>query len=126
MAKGVLPHAADRPHPARNPEDKYEVTPLELFFDLVFVFGISQLSHHWLEHLTWRGTAEVVVLLLARAPQADRRATPRRRRISGGTGTTNTARPSRPPRTSTRSTGSRRSFLDDPAGCRVPRSPQRD
>lgn len=41
------------------------VTPLELFFDLVFVFAVSQLSHHLLEHLTWRGAAETLVLLLA-------------------------------------------------------------
>src|SRR5262245_46317111 len=53
------------PQPNREREDKYEVTPLELFFDLVFVFAISQLSHYWLEHLTWRGTAEMLVLLLS-------------------------------------------------------------
>jgi len=46
-------------------EQKYEVTPLELFFDLVFAFAISQLSHHLLTDLTWRGTAEVLVLLFA-------------------------------------------------------------
>ncbi|WP_426404458.1 low temperature requirement protein A [Streptomyces sp. R-07] len=34
-----------------------EVSPLELFYDLVFVFAVSQLSHHLLEHLTWRGAA---------------------------------------------------------------------
>jgi len=27
-------------------ERKYEVTPLELFFDLVFVFAVSQLSQN--------------------------------------------------------------------------------
>ena len=46
-------------------EGKYEVTPLELFFDLVFVFAVSQLSHHLLEHLSWHGAAETVVLLVA-------------------------------------------------------------
>ena len=46
------------------PEQKYEVTPLELFFDLVFVFGVSQLSHHLLDHLSWRGAAETLVMLL--------------------------------------------------------------
>jgi low temperature requirement protein LtrA len=40
------------------------VSPLELFFDLVFVFAVSQLSHHLLDHLTWRG-AETLVLLIA-------------------------------------------------------------
>jgi low temperature requirement protein LtrA len=42
-----------------------EVTPLELFFDLVFVFAVSQLSHHLLTHLSWRGATETLVLLLA-------------------------------------------------------------
>ena len=48
-----------------NPERKYEVTPLELFFDLVFVFAVSQLSHHLLTHLSWRGAAETVVIAAA-------------------------------------------------------------
>src|SRR5436189_6385399 len=55
---------SDRRLPDRAHDQKYEVTPLELFFDLVFVFAVSQLSHHWLEHLTWRGAAEVLVMLL--------------------------------------------------------------
>jgi low temperature requirement protein LtrA len=55
---------SDRRLPDREHDQKYEVTPLELFFDLVFVFAVSQLSHHWLEHLTWRGAAEVLVMLL--------------------------------------------------------------
>jgi low temperature requirement protein LtrA len=41
------------------------VSPLELFFDLVYVFAVSQLSHHLLDHLTWRGAAETLVLLIA-------------------------------------------------------------
>lgn len=42
-----------------------EPSLLELFFDLVFVFGVSQLSHHLLMHLSWRGSAEALVMLLA-------------------------------------------------------------
>jgi low temperature requirement protein LtrA len=42
----------------------HEVTPLELFFDLVFVFAVSQLTHHLLENLHWRGLVETVVLLI--------------------------------------------------------------
>lgn len=42
-----------------------EVGPLELFFDLVFVFAVSQLSHHLLTHLNWRGAGEAAVLLVA-------------------------------------------------------------
>ncbi|MGW4323486.1 low temperature requirement protein A [Streptomyces sp. NPDC004684] len=41
------------------------VSPLELFFDLVFVFALTQLSHHLLVHPTWRGAAETAVLLIA-------------------------------------------------------------
>ena len=40
------------------------VTRLELFFDLVFVFALSQLSHHLLEHPSWVGAGETLVLLL--------------------------------------------------------------
>ncbi len=47
------------------PEQKYEVTPLELLFDLVFVFAVSQLSHHLWMHLSWRGAMETLVMLLA-------------------------------------------------------------
>ena len=48
-----------------NSERKYEVTPLELFFDLVFAFALSQLSNHLLTQLSWRGAAETLVLLVA-------------------------------------------------------------
>jgi len=48
-----------------GPEQKYEVTPLELLFDLVFAFALSQLSHHLLTHPAWRGAAETLVMLLA-------------------------------------------------------------
>jgi low temperature requirement protein LtrA len=41
------------------------VTSVELFFDLVFVFAITQLSHALLHHLTVRGAAETLLLLLA-------------------------------------------------------------
>jgi low temperature requirement protein LtrA len=47
--------------PAQSVE-RDAVSPLELFFDLVFVFAVSQLSHHLLDHLTWRGAAETLVL----------------------------------------------------------------
>src|SRR5215208_5887552 len=50
---------------ARAPGHHDEVTPVELFFDLVFVFAVSQLSHHLLAHLSWRAAAETLVLLRA-------------------------------------------------------------
>ena len=39
--------------------------PLELFFDLVYVFAIGQLSHHLLEHVDLRTGAETAILTLA-------------------------------------------------------------
>lgn len=41
------------------------VTPVELFFDLVYVFTVSQLSQHLVEHVDLRGMAETLVLTLA-------------------------------------------------------------
>jgi low temperature requirement protein LtrA len=41
------------------------VTPLELFFDLVYVFTVSQLAHHLLAHVDARGMVETLVLTLA-------------------------------------------------------------
>src|ERR687893_2190708 len=38
-------------------------TSLELFFDLVFVFAVTQLSHRLLDHLTIRGAVEALLLL---------------------------------------------------------------
>lgn len=41
------------------------VTPLELLFDLVFVFAVSQLSLALLEDFTWQGGAEAAILTFA-------------------------------------------------------------
>jgi low temperature requirement protein LtrA len=41
------------------------VSPIELFFDLVYVLAITQLTHQLLTHLTLRGAAETLLLLLA-------------------------------------------------------------
>jgi low temperature requirement protein LtrA len=45
-------------------DEKQETTALELFFDLVFVFAVTQLSHLLLDHLTWEGAAQTFFLLL--------------------------------------------------------------
>ena len=42
-----------------------EVAPLELFFDLVYVFAIGQLSHHLVAHVDLRTGAETAVMALA-------------------------------------------------------------
>jgi hypothetical protein len=40
------------------------VTPLELFFDLVYVFAVTQLSHRLLEHLGVIGALQTLLLLV--------------------------------------------------------------
>jgi low temperature requirement protein LtrA len=49
----------------RSPEDPQRATFLELFFDLVFVLALTQLSHGLIQHLTWTGGFQTLVLLLA-------------------------------------------------------------
>jgi low temperature requirement protein LtrA len=51
----VLRRATDR---------EQRATPLELFFDLVYVFAVTQLSHYLLGHLTIEGAAQTLFLLL--------------------------------------------------------------
>jgi low temperature requirement protein LtrA len=40
------------------------VTPLELFFDLVFVFALTQVTGFLADHLTWIGMLEGAALLV--------------------------------------------------------------
>ncbi len=49
----------------RRGDGERRATYFELFFDLVYVFAITQLSHHLLADLTWSGAAETAFLLLA-------------------------------------------------------------
>jgi low temperature requirement protein LtrA len=44
-------------------EGEERVTPLELFFDLVFVFAITQVTGLVTHHPTWKGVAEGIVVL---------------------------------------------------------------
>jgi low temperature requirement protein LtrA len=48
-----------------NHHEHHRVTYVELFFDLVFVFAITQLSHGLLEHLTPLGVLQTGLLMLA-------------------------------------------------------------
>jgi low temperature requirement protein LtrA len=50
--------------PRRGHEDS-RVTFVELFFDLVFVFAVTQLSHLLLEHLSLLGALQTTLLLMA-------------------------------------------------------------
>jgi low temperature requirement protein LtrA len=40
------------------------VTPLELFFDLVYVFAVTQLSHRLLDQLSVGGALETLLLFV--------------------------------------------------------------
>jgi low temperature requirement protein LtrA len=44
--------------------EEQRATSLELFYDLVFVFAITQISHHLLEHLSWEGAGQSALLLM--------------------------------------------------------------
>jgi low temperature requirement protein LtrA len=44
--------------------EEQRATALELFFDLVFVFAVTQLSRYLLHHLTIQGAAQTLFLLL--------------------------------------------------------------
>ena len=54
------------PH-LRDPDEKadHSVSPLELFFDLVFVFAVTQLSHYLLDHHNFAGVLQTLVMFLA-------------------------------------------------------------
>jgi low temperature requirement protein LtrA len=50
---------------ARGGHEHSRVTNVELFFDLVFVFAVTQLSHGLLAHLTLLGALQIAVLTVA-------------------------------------------------------------
>jgi low temperature requirement protein LtrA len=43
----------------------HRVSAMELFFDLVFVFAVTQLSHYLLGHHTLAGALQTLVMFLA-------------------------------------------------------------
>jgi low temperature requirement protein LtrA len=49
----------------RDRQDSGKVTTIELFFDLVFVFAVTRLSHSLLTHLNLDGALQTALLLLA-------------------------------------------------------------
>src|ERR671920_834782 len=64
--RGWMMDVSDHGGPLRTPDSgEQRVTPLELFFDLVIVFAVTQLSHLLLDHLSIRGVLETLFLLLA-------------------------------------------------------------
>src|ERR687897_918876 len=51
--------------PYTRSRGEQRATYFELFFDLVYVFAITQLSHHLLLDVGWSGAAETAFLLIA-------------------------------------------------------------
>src|SRR5262245_13310036 len=49
----------------RHGHEHHRVTYVELFFDLVFVFAVTQLSHGLLKHLTLLGAVQTALLIFA-------------------------------------------------------------
>ncbi len=49
----------------RPDEVEARVSPLELFFDLVFVFALTQVTAFLASHLTWVGVLQGAALLAA-------------------------------------------------------------
>jgi low temperature requirement protein LtrA len=49
----------------RRAHEHSRVTSVELFFDLVFVFAVTRLSHALLEHLTPLGAVQTLMLMMA-------------------------------------------------------------
>uniref|UniRef100_Q07R68 Low temperature requirement A n=1 Tax=Rhodopseudomonas palustris (strain BisA53) TaxID=316055 RepID=Q07R68_RHOP5 len=49
----------------RKPDQHHRVTYVELFFDLVFVFAVTQISHYLLAHFTPLGALQTAILMLA-------------------------------------------------------------
>ncbi|QRG65360.1 low temperature requirement protein A [Brevibacillus choshinensis] len=50
---------------SRGNSDSGKVSFIELFFDLIFVFAVTQLSHSFLENFTWEGAIHLVLLTMA-------------------------------------------------------------
>jgi low temperature requirement protein LtrA len=48
----------------REAGGEQRATTLELFYDLVFVFAVTQVSHLLLDHLTWTGAGQATMVLL--------------------------------------------------------------
>jgi low temperature requirement protein LtrA len=59
----VVSDTEDHDH-SPAPDEDYSVSPLELFFDLVFVFAFTQVTALMAYDLTWTGVARGVALLL--------------------------------------------------------------
>src|SRR5918992_1514909 len=64
-ARDPRAHCADQVYDRAVPEREQRVTPLELFFDLVFVFGLTQVTNLMSADPTWPGIGRGLLVLAA-------------------------------------------------------------
>jgi low temperature requirement protein LtrA len=62
---GAPPIVPQLPIIRTRTEGEQRATFFELFFDLVYVFAVTQLSHHLLADSSWSGAAETAFMLVA-------------------------------------------------------------
>src|SRR5688500_3844304 len=62
--EGKVGRVSEAEHGAEH-RDEHQVTPLELFFDLVFVFAITQVTGLLTEDPTWNGVLHGMLALAA-------------------------------------------------------------
>jgi low temperature requirement protein LtrA len=65
VAAGTSPIIPELPIIRTRGEGEQRATFFELFFDLVYVFAVTQLSHHLLADFTWSGSAQTAFMLVA-------------------------------------------------------------
>jgi low temperature requirement protein LtrA len=59
------PRAREEREPATVSAEEERVTPLELFFDLVFVFAITQVTALMADNTSWEGLGQGMLVLAA-------------------------------------------------------------
>lgn len=65
MGAGLHNGSVQAPHPeVRRGTEQASVTPLELFFDLVFVFALTQVTAFMAAHLDWTGLLRGVLIVM--------------------------------------------------------------
>jgi low temperature requirement protein LtrA len=62
---GAPPIVPQLPIIRTGTEGEQRATFFELFFDLVYVFAVTQLSHYLLDDITWAGAAKTAFMLVA-------------------------------------------------------------
>ena len=65
MAAGTSSIVPELPIIRTREAGEQRATFFELFFDLVYVFAVTQLSHHLLADMTWSGAAQTALMLVA-------------------------------------------------------------